>query len=480
MLDICVRVRTRSLMRRVWLSPVRSNDLSIRARWMALASAPALAGGTRGCRSLNSEPKDHRLLPATCEGHAMQAACHASNLPCHASNLPCHASNARLQPLSPTLDPGPCLPPPPFPKVRWGPSPGSNRVTQPQPGDDDFLPPPNYYVVNTLKTECIGQYLPGPLPNRAGWLQMSSHLRSKSISTFQLRTFPYDSHKLRVVVRIPDPELQGVSSIKAVQESKPTPRAPDLGLQVRAHVHVWARLHVHVWAGMCGRGCTCMCGRGAGACVRARAQVGCACGGACVGGARVRVRVRMWGRLRGRGACVRARAQVGCAYGGALAWTGEHACAGAGAGAGGVHVHMRVRVHGCGSCARARVRMLGCVCAGVIAVRVRVPSAHVRVRVRLRLQVRVRARVQVHAAWCSASAAACAYLPESPAPTLPTPTLPTPDPAYSPSLHPCRTGWYSASAATCERSRLAISGSFAATLLSTSTHRLSCPARRPL
>ncbi|KAG1662509.1 hypothetical protein FOA52_000913 [Chlamydomonas sp. UWO 241] len=115
-------------------------------------------------------------------------------------------------------------------KVRWGPPPGADP-RQPQPGDADFLPPPNYFVTDSITNDCIGSYSPGPLPSRDGWMQMSVHLRSQSCTIFKLRNFPYDVHKLRVVVRVPDPEKQGIGLITAVQESKSTPRAPDLGLQ---------------------------------------------------------------------------------------------------------------------------------------------------------------------------------------------------------------------------------------------------------
>eukprot|EP00955_Chlamydomonas_euryale_P005601 59434-Chlamydomonas_euryale.AAC.2 len=87
-------------------------------------------------------------------------------------------------------------------------------------------------VARAVSAAKQGTVLSLPPPDRSHTCPHPVHTLFTPLRAPHAQGFPYDIHKLRVVARVPSAAKQGIVGIRAVQETKITPRAPDLGLQV--------------------------------------------------------------------------------------------------------------------------------------------------------------------------------------------------------------------------------------------------------
>ena len=67
------------------------------------------------------------------------------------------------------------------------------------------MQPPVFYITDTLQTTELDRSQVVCLPQRGarGWREQYVRWRTTALARFQLQLFPFDQHKLRVVVKLP-------------------------------------------------------------------------------------------------------------------------------------------------------------------------------------------------------------------------------------------------------------------------------------
>ncbi len=96
-----------------------------------------------------------------------------------------------------------------YSQVRWGPPDGLLGGGQQAGGSSsgrsaaDYVDrAPEFYFIENLDVQEIQRNSPEELAWRPGWNESYERVRITSLATYQLQDFPYDSHKLKVLLRL--------------------------------------------------------------------------------------------------------------------------------------------------------------------------------------------------------------------------------------------------------------------------------------